>query len=147
MGVQLASGPLQSMIIQYVVGVIFDLSYENVLLIKKNRPDYLKSLWNGIGGKVEKNESYYDAMVRETQEECGLTITNFREFADMSYDEHFIKCFCGTGNIREAQQLTDEAIAVFPHYDLPIVVSNIHWLIPMARDVAVKSAFVNLVRL
>lgn len=38
----------------YVCGFLFDRSFENVLLIRKNRPEKQKGRLNGVGGKVEE---------------------------------------------------------------------------------------------
>jgi 8-oxo-dGTP pyrophosphatase MutT (NUDIX family) len=34
--------------------------------------------WNGFGGKLAKGESFKDSARRETQEECGLTVSDLR---------------------------------------------------------------------
>ena len=39
-----------------VVGIITD--NEEILLLKKNNPDWQKGLYNGIGGKVELNTTH-----------------------------------------------------------------------------------------
>jgi 8-oxo-dGTP diphosphatase len=60
--------------IRYVLGFAFDLT-DRVALIQKQRPDWQKGLWNGIGGKVEPyDSSNHDAMEREFREETGVTI-------------------------------------------------------------------------
>lgn len=45
--------------------------------------------WNGVGGKVEEGESVEQAMVRETQEEIGITPTTYEKVADIRFDEFF----------------------------------------------------------
>ena len=42
---------------EYVLAFIFDTKLNQILLIKKNRPDYQAGLLNGIGGKIEPNET------------------------------------------------------------------------------------------
>jgi 8-oxo-dGTP pyrophosphatase MutT (NUDIX family) len=59
----------------YVLGFAFS-RYEdelNVLLIKKDHPEWQKDKYNGLGGGVEKNEQPIDAMIREFKEECGIS--------------------------------------------------------------------------
>jgi 8-oxo-dGTP diphosphatase len=56
---------------RYVVGFCFDYNHENVLLIRKNRPDWQVGRFNGLGGKIEKGESPLAAMGREFVEETG----------------------------------------------------------------------------
>ena len=48
---------------QYVMGLIFDTT-DRILLIKKKRPSHQVGKWNGLGGKVEDNESITAAMSR-----------------------------------------------------------------------------------
>ncbi len=58
---------------KYVVGLVFDLTCENLLLIRKEHPEWQAGLYNGIGGKVEPGEIFLDAMKRESGEEAGLS--------------------------------------------------------------------------
>lgn len=60
--------------VQYVVGFLFS-SYSHVALIRKNRPQWQAGKLNGIGGKIEANESALDAMVREFEEETGAHVS------------------------------------------------------------------------
>lgn len=56
---------------EYVVG--FAYWREHVLLIHKERgPAYVIGKLNGVGGKVEGNESPTEAMAREFEEETGI---------------------------------------------------------------------------
>ena len=67
---------------QYVLGFMTDDS-DNVLLIKKTKPEWQNGFLNGIGGKIELvNVSMFenyewpeDAMVREFKEETGIETT------------------------------------------------------------------------
>ncbi len=75
-------------ITHYVLGFMIDVENNNVVLIRKSRPDYQKGKINGIGGKVSIERDYdhigsgtheYDhkvtyprAMVREFKEETGI---------------------------------------------------------------------------
>lgn len=45
---------------------------ENVLLVLKNKPDFLKGKLNLVGGKVEYGETLIQAATRELEEESGL---------------------------------------------------------------------------
>ena len=55
-----------------VVGFMFSVLKSSVVLIKKERPKWQEGKLNGVGGKVEKGESPFDAMKREFLEETGL---------------------------------------------------------------------------
>lgn len=60
--------------IQYVCGFLFSPDYEHVVLVRKNKPEFLKGNLNGVGGKVELGESIQKAMSREFMEETGVPI-------------------------------------------------------------------------
>jgi len=62
--------------IEYVVGFAFSRYGNKVALIRKNKPDWQAGKLNGIGGKVEKDEYHFDAMVREFREETGVQTNN-----------------------------------------------------------------------
>ncbi len=59
-----------------------------VLLAMKKR-GFGEGRWNGVGGKVEEGESVEQAMIRETQEEIGITPTTYQKVADIRFDEFF----------------------------------------------------------
>ena len=48
----------------YVLGFAFNKNFREVLLILKNKPQWQKGLYNGIGGKIEEGELPIEAMVR-----------------------------------------------------------------------------------
>lgn len=52
---------------------------DKILLAKKKR-GFGEGLYNGVGGKLEKGESVLDAMIRETQEEIGVTPTTYEKY-------------------------------------------------------------------
>lgn len=124
----------------YVCGFMFDPTGQQVLLTQKARPTWQAGKWNGIGGKIEPNETSLAAMHREFQEETGIVTLGydngwqkfcsvdiaaggFVDFYKMSHDVVY----------RHAQQ-TDEPLGMFPWFRLPNVIYNLKWLIPLARD-------------
>ena len=44
----------------------------------KREDDLFKDYWNGLGGKLEANESPEECVIREMEEETGLTISNLK---------------------------------------------------------------------
>lgn len=54
-----------------------DGSYLLLHRVKKEN-DLNRDKWVGIGGKFEENESPEDCLLRETREETGLELTNYR---------------------------------------------------------------------
>lgn len=65
--------------IDYCLAFIFNNDLTQLLLIKKEKPFNQKNKLNGIGGKVEEGETFYDAIVREVKEESNLDIKNWTE--------------------------------------------------------------------
>lgn len=57
----------------YVVGYLFDDSGLEVAMILKNHPPEQNGFYNGVGGHVEYLEDPLMAMLREFQEETGIT--------------------------------------------------------------------------
>ena len=58
---------------------IFTLMFiveENRVLLGLKKRGFGSGKYNGFGGKVELNESIYQAALRETQEECGIVPIN-----------------------------------------------------------------------
>jgi 8-oxo-dGTP diphosphatase len=58
----------------YVLGFLFDPGLRNVALIEKQKPEWQKGRFNGIGGKVEEGEAFDVAMSREFHEETGVLL-------------------------------------------------------------------------
>ncbi|HSH17773.1 MAG TPA: 8-oxo-dGTP diphosphatase [Candidatus Saccharimonadales bacterium] len=55
-----------------VCTLVFLIEGKNILLAMKKR-GFGSGRWNGIGGKIEPGETVEQALVRETQEEIGVT--------------------------------------------------------------------------
>lgn len=124
--------------ILYVCGLIFSSDLQTIVLIKKNRPEWMKGMWNGVGGRIETGEDSVDTMRRECLEESGLDIPQheWTKFCAMHWGEGRVD-FYRTMNeeIAMSQTLTDEEIGIFPVNRLPRpIVYNLRWLIPLAKD-------------
>ena len=48
--------------IKYVTGFLFSPDKQSVVLITKNRPKWQENKLNGVGGKIELNETPLEAM-------------------------------------------------------------------------------------
>ncbi|MGK5090766.1 8-oxo-dGTP diphosphatase [Deltaproteobacteria bacterium TL4] len=48
----------------------------HVLMLHRKKQDEYQGLWLAPGGKVEKNETPFEAAIRETREETGFTLQN-----------------------------------------------------------------------
>lgn len=71
---------------KFVVIFLFTKDYKKVLMIKRNKPPY-KNCWNGIGGKIEGNETEIQATIRECFEETGIKLDNPKLFITYIYPE------------------------------------------------------------
>ena len=109
---------------QYVMGLIFDTT-DRILLIKKKRPTHQVGKWNGLGGKVEDNESITAAMSREVKEEANLDIpetswTLMYSGSQPSGSLFVFITYISPELMDSAKQMTDEIISVFSISELPL---------------------------
>ncbi len=124
---------------KFVLAFIFDQTFEHVLLMHKNRPEWQKGKINGLGGKVEEGESALNCVHREVKEESGLQI----EAGDwvkcgVMYSDSFTMDVFGCaykGNPSDAQTLEDEPIEWFSVNSLPKnTINNLQWLMNITLD-------------
>lgn len=121
---------------RYVVGFLFSEDNESVLLIRKNKPDWQKGKLNGVGGKIEENETEDDAMVREFKEETNLVVEDWSEIAILSMDDLSVYFYSSQGNLAEARAMTNESLEIvrvdeLSHKD---TIYNLKWLIPLCLE-------------
>ncbi|HEC59469.1 hypothetical protein LCGC14_0880600 [marine sediment metagenome] len=123
-------------IIHVAVATIVNDNNE-VLLALRQAHQHLANLWEFPGGKVEENETVYDALKREIEEELALTViaakpllTVSHEYDDRSVllDVWYVDKFDGMPLGREGQKLQWCAIADlkdidFPSANVPIISS------------------------
>ena len=109
---------------QYVMGLIFDTT-DRILLIKKKRPSHQVGKWNGLGGKVEDNETIARAMTREAKEEADLDIpesswTLMYSGSQPSGSLFVFIAYISPEVMDSAKQMTDEIISIFHTDELPM---------------------------
>jgi len=118
---------------KYVVGFLFTDDAAQVLLIKKNRPEWQVSKINGIGGHIEEGETPAAAMSREFFEEAGVLIKTWEEvliLGGVDWKVYFFRAF-STEKFNEAKSATDEEIFRAIVAGLPTnVISNLNWIVP-----------------
>ena len=86
----------------------------NILLAMKKRK-FGKGHYNGFGGGVEENESILDCAIRETKEECGVTILDpayvgkilfkFLDSDEQDHEVHFYKVTKYDGEPIETEEM------------------------------------------
>ncbi len=129
---------------RYVLGFAFNNELDHVALIKKARPDWQAGKWNGIGGHLE-NDYAQGNMAREFLEETGVVTyaNDWKKFAGFLGEGFEIQCFTIRFNSTPTlDKLTDEPPAWWAVRYLPSdTVSNLRWLVPMAREVLLTKEF------
>lgn len=123
---------------RYVVGFAFDLTRKSVALIKKIKgPSCVIGLLNGIGGKIDGNESPEIAMAREFYEETGVSIHEWNFFCrvivpEFNAEVNFLRAF--TNKMFYVQTIEEEVVGIYEVAKLVMVVPNLYYLIPMALN-------------
>jgi 8-oxo-dGTP diphosphatase len=126
------------------VGFLFSSDGIHVALIRKNKPQWQCGKLNGIGGKIEGEETPVQAMNREYLEEAGvadvpwvyrliLQNPNFTLHVFSAFDQKF----------REVKTMEDEVVGTYQVNNLPEekTVDNLQWLIPLLMDTKSRNGF------
>jgi 8-oxo-dGTP pyrophosphatase MutT (NUDIX family) len=125
---------------EYTAGFMFSEDHKRVALIVKNRPEWQAGLANGIGGHLKPNESPFNGMVREFEEETGCLHKDWSPFISLvvigqggEKDGAIVHFFQTTGDLTKLKTVTDEGIVTCQVDRLPHnIVPNLLWLIPLA---------------
>jgi len=127
---------------RYVVGFMFDPTFQRVALIRKNKPQWQAGLLNGIGGKIELGEEPAHAMRREFIEEAGLDRFTWSHFATLAGTNNDgatfeLVCFWTSDSLnlcRSQESEKIEIIDVATIAEREDTIGNLPWLITLARD-------------
>ena len=128
---------------EYVAGFMFHyLDLFIVALIEKQKPAWQKGKLNGIGGKIEINETPVDAMVREFKEEAGVdtAASQWTHYATLESGDSIVYFFAGKGDLESVYSAEVEEVKLIRVENLSFlpVIPNLTWLVPMAQ-LAVKN--------
>ena len=76
------------------------------LIVKRNRKKHLGLKWEFPGGKVQENETFEDALIREIKEELNIKISLQDKIAEEKYKDekidivlHYFLCTQESGTI------------------------------------------------
>jgi 8-oxo-dGTP diphosphatase len=122
---------------RYALGFCFTTDKKHVALIHKEKPLWQAGYVNGIGGKIEENESPIDCMQREFREETGVDINNWRFFCVVSGEWGEIHIFKAFNNkVWSATTQEEEKVEIMEIDKLPynMMIQNLRWIIPLALD-------------
>lgn len=129
---------------EWVVGFLLndDAPPTDVVLIRKNRPEWQAGKLNGVGGKIEGGETVLQAMRREFTEETGVRVRKWELFARLRWEEgivHFLRSFTTAERMLACRTMTDESVEVHGIHTLALpgpgrvnVTPNLRWLVPLA---------------
>ncbi|WP_393969509.1 8-oxo-dGTP diphosphatase MutT [Kluyvera intermedia] len=82
-------------ILQISVGIIRNAEGE-IYITQRAADAHMAHKWEFPGGKIEAEESPEQAVIRELQEEVGITVTSLRQFDKLEYqfpDRHITLWF------------------------------------------------------
>jgi len=120
----------------YVLGLRYSEAMDQVVLIKKERPDWQRGKLNGISGKVQKNENVKQAIVREFKEEANVNIPHWKLMAQMHFSDAEVWVYVSYGSLKGIKTVTDEEIHIIPvnlieRRPLNEIDKTVKFLIPM----------------
>lgn len=107
--------------VHYCLGFALNDEGDHVLMLRKNRPDFLVGKWTGVGGHVETGEDPGAAMAREFLEETGVATASAQwiHLEQRANDEWILDVYAARLDITQARTTTEEPVAVLPLTHLP----------------------------
>lgn len=127
--------------IEATLAFVFNENLDQVLLIKKQKPPQHAGLLNGLGGKLEENETHLECVTREIAEEAGLSISpeKWLSVGQMTWSNWEVSIWTAT-TASDNRIFPEADVAWYPVQKLPKnIIANLAWLIPLAVDVIVKA--------
>lgn len=94
-----------------------------MLLRNKKEVDENKNKWIGVGGKFEEGESPEECVLRETKEETGLTLTDYKmrgivTFVSDEWGCEYMHLFTATGFEGELSQCEEGELRWIPKEEI-----------------------------
>lgn len=133
------------------LGYLIDSNNGNVLIAMKKR-GFGVGRWNGVGGKLKEGENIREAMIRETEEEIGVTPTVFEErgvikfyfdgdHEDWNQEVHVFVITSWEGTPKESEEMKPRW---FAKKDLPLDemwADDKYWLMDLLDGKKINAAF------
>lgn len=127
---------------KYTLGFAFTIRRNLVLLMKRTKKGpqlkFLQGLFNGIGGKIKKNESPANTMKREGFEECGLHLPWVEKgfMKGINNDGTLFEChffFAYSDKVKDFEQKEEGKLVLINPYSILIrddILEDLRFLIP-----------------
>lgn len=127
---------------KYTIGIIFNDTFDKVVLINKKRPSWQAGRLNFPGGHIEEGETPVECVAREIKEECDLNLPphTWSHIGQIVNEDvpYTVDIFAATAAFSPIS-MTDEEVAWYDAIDLPKnVLSNLIWIVPFARNYFVQ---------
>ncbi|HSX04911.1 MAG TPA: 8-oxo-dGTP diphosphatase [Candidatus Saccharimonadales bacterium] len=136
---------------QLVTTLVF-LRRGNELLLAMKKRGHGQGHWNGAGGKVAAGETFEQAMIRECQEEIGVTPVEYQKTAELSFYEphgnepseviaHAYLCSSWQGEPTESEEMEPRWFALD---DIPydhMWPDDRYWLVDMLAGKRLRAVF------
>ena len=122
----------------YAAGFLFNDFGNSVALIHKLKgPPTVVGMWNALGGKVEPHEDSLTAMRREFVEEAGVDVNNWEKFLTLKGRGWQVDFFVAYDSfaLSRIRTMEVEQVAAFDIKELPKLVPNLKWILPMALGI------------
>jgi 8-oxo-dGTP pyrophosphatase MutT (NUDIX family) len=143
---------------QYTLGIALTADHKNVVLIKKNRPEWQVGTLNFVGGKVEEGEEPFRAQCREFREETGIVTFphEWTRFGSLHGHDYLVHLFyMANDSVNEVETKTDEEVDVYNIRELMVdnlssdpqhkLLHNLMTILHFVINDAVKGAKMTLV--
>ena len=125
----------------YVLGFLFNNDFTQVMVIRKNKPQWQAGRMNGLGGHVEPQEPLAIAMRREFREESGQDVEGWSTFGRLHGADWQVFLYWAIKPEAMVCNVCDEG-TVLPVFVDELhkhpVLPNLHYLIPMAINHATR---------
>lgn len=138
---------------KYVLGFLFSNDKRDIALIRKERPEFQKGKFNGVGGKIENDETPLEAMNRECKEEFEINVEWKQYLTIIDKKQTLLYLFKAFDNkIYDLDGLTfNDVMEEIYRFDLykfnqlgNECMYNLPWMVNMALDDSIQTGIITV---